>query len=115
LEPQASPRIENWQQAQVALGKYPFQIEVLQKSLTLLNQAKKEKEGYDAALAALQWNENIPVYYLIYAIQAYHIGEIIYGNEAIEALKKLSPSTYEANKTTLSEAQAQATERQKFN
>ncbi|MHA8107332.1 hypothetical protein [Aquirufa sp. 5-AUSEE-100C1] len=115
LEPQTSPRIENWQQAQVALDKYPFQIEVLQKSLALLNQAKKEKEGYDAALAALQWNENIPVYYLIYAIQAYHIGEITYGNEALEALKKLSPSTYEANKTTLSEAQALATERQKFN
>jgi hypothetical protein len=80
-----------------------------------LNQAKKEKEGYDAALAALQWNENIPVYYLVYAMQAYHIGEIIYGNEAIEALRKLSPSTYEANKTTLSQALAQATERQKFN
>jgi len=87
LKPQASPHIENWQQAQAALDKFPFQIEVLQKSLTLLNQAKKEKIGYDAALAALQWNEKIPVFYLIYAIQAYHIGEITYGIEATEALK----------------------------
>jgi hypothetical protein len=115
LKPQASPRIENWQQAQAALDKFPFQIEVLQKSLAILNQAKKEKIGYDAALAALQWNENIPVYYLIYAIQAYHIGEISYGNEATEALKKLSLSTYEANKKILLQALAQATERQKFN
>lgn len=115
LKPQACPRIENWQQAQAALDRYPFQIEVLQKSLALLNQAKKEKKGYDAALAALQWNENIPVYYLIYAIQAYYMGEITYGNEAIEALKKISPSTYEANKTTLTQALDRAAARQKFN
>ncbi len=115
LKPQASPPIENWQQAQAALEKFPFQIDVLQKSLAILNREQKEKEGYNAALAALQWNENIPVYYLIYAIQAYQIGEITYANEAIEALKKLSFSTYQANKATLLDAQTKATERQKFN
>jgi hypothetical protein len=115
LEPRSSSEISNWKQAQAALAEYPFQIEVLQKSITILNQAKKEKQGYDAALAALQWNEHLPVYYLIYAMQAYHIGEITYGNEAIEALIKLSPSTYEANKSILTSALTQATQRQKFN
>jgi hypothetical protein len=87
----------------------------LQKALPILNKNKLEKLGYDAALAALQWNEDIPVYYLIYAMQAYQLGEIAYGEEATKQLKVLDVSTYQANQKILDEAFLQAQQRQKFN
>jgi hypothetical protein len=114
LESRSINPIRNLQDAKIAIQRYPFQVDVLQQALPILNSNKLEKEGYDAALAALQWNENIPVYYLIYAIQAYQLGEIAYGEEAIKRLKKLSESTYQANRKTLDLALEQARQRQKF-
>ncbi len=115
LLPQTSPQIRNWKEAKSLLDRHPFQIDVLQQAIPILNQSKKEKFAYDAALTALQWNENLPAYYLIYAMQAYQIGEISYGTEAVVTLKKISPSTYEANKSVLLAAAKQAEQRQKFN
>ena len=114
LKPQPTQTLTTLQMAQSALRQYPFQLDVLQQALPLLNKNKQEKAGYDAALAALQWNEGVPVYYLIFAMQAYQIGEITYGNEAVQELKKLNSSIYLANQAALSKALQEAIRRQNF-
>ena len=115
LETKTISPITGLQEAKKTLQQYPFQVEALQKALPVLNKNKLEKLGYDAALAALQWNEDIPVYYLIYAMQAYQLGEIAYGEEATKQLKVLDIATYHANQKILDEARLQAQQRQKFN
>jgi hypothetical protein len=115
LENKTISPITGLQEAKKTLQQYPFQVEALQKALPVLNKNKLEKLGYDAALAALQWNEDIPVYYLIYAMQAYQLGEIAYGEEATKQLKVLDIATYHANQKILDEARLQAQQRQKFN
>ena len=77
-------------QARKMLEKHPFQVAVLQQALPLI----PAKTGYDAALAALQWNEQNPAYYPIYAHQALLLGEISYAEEAMEKLKTLDPAFY---------------------
>ena len=114
LKPQPIQTLTTLQMAQSALRQYPFQVDVLQQALPLLNKNKQEKAGYDAALAALQWNEGVPVYYLIFAMQAYQIGEITYGNEAVQALKKRNLTTYLANQVILEKALQEAIRRQNF-
>ncbi|MHA8075028.1 tetratricopeptide repeat protein [Aquirufa sp. TARAVU-A1A] len=114
LKPQATQPLTTLQMAQNALRQYPFQVDVLQQALPLLNKNKQEKAGYDAALAALQWNEGVPVYYLIFAMQAYQIGEITYGNEAVQELKKRNPTIYLANQAILAKALQEAIRRQNF-
>jgi hypothetical protein len=47
-------------------------------------------------------------------MQAYQIGEITYGNEATEQLKKRNPNIYAANQITLNKALADAIRRQNF-
>ncbi|TBH71285.1 tetratricopeptide repeat protein [Aquirufa antheringensis] len=74
------------------LEKFPFQIPVLQQALPLV----PAKKGYEAALAALQWNEQNPAFYPIYALQALKMGEISYADEAREKLRKLNPALYQA-------------------
>jgi hypothetical protein len=115
LETKTISPITGLQEAKKTLQQHPFQVDALQKALPILNKNKLEKLGYDAALAALQWNEDIPVYYLIYAMQAYQLGEIAYGEEATKQLKVLDVSTYQANQKILDEALLQAQQRQKFN
>lgn len=114
LKPQAFQAIRTIDEAQKALRQMPFQVDVLQQALPILNKNKQEKAGYNAALAALQWNEGVPVYYLIFAMQAYQIGEITYGNEALQELKKLNSSIFLANQATLSKALQEAIRRQNF-
>ena len=114
LKPQAFQAIRTIDEAQKALRQMPFQVDVLQQALPILNKNKQEKAGYNAALAALQWNEGVPVYYLIFAMQAYQIGEITYGNEAVQELKKLNSSIFLANQATLSKALQEAIRRQNF-
>ena len=77
-------------QARKMLEKHPFQVAVLQQALPLI----PAKTGYDAALAALQWNEQNPAYYPIYAHQALLLGEISYAEEAMEKLKMIDPPFY---------------------
>ncbi len=114
LKPVIIKPIHSLHEAKLALAQQPFQVEVLQQALPILNTNKQEKIGYDAALAALQWNEDVPIYYLIFAIQAYRMGEISYGNEAVQQLKKLNPSIYALNQTTLNQSLQEAIRRQKF-
>jgi hypothetical protein len=114
LKPRATQPLTTLQMAQSALRQYPFQVDVLQQALPILNNNKQEKAGYDAALAALQWNEGVPVYYLIFAMQAYQIGEITYGNEAVQELKKLNQTIYLANQAILAKALQEAIRRQNF-
>jgi len=114
LKPQAFQAIRTIDEAQKALRQMPFQVDVLQQALPILNKNKQEKAGYDAALAALQWNEGVPVYYLIFAMQAYQIGEITYGNEAVQELKKRNPTIYLANQAILAKALQEAIRRQNF-
>lgn len=115
LKPQAHLQIKTLSEARAAIQKYPFQVDVLQQSLSILNQHKEEKLGYNAALSALQWNENIPVYNLIFAIQAYQIGELTYADEAVNTLKSQSPATFTSNRQTLNQAKESAQKRQNFN
>lgn len=115
LKPAHIKPIRTSEEAQRALTQYPFQVEAFQQALPILNKNHQEKLGYDAALAALQWNEDVPVYYLIFAMQAYQIGEITYGNEAVQQLKKRSPSIYAANSSVLNQALSEAVRRQNFN
>lgn len=77
-------------QARKSLEKYPFQVAVLQQALPLI----PAKTGYDAALAALQWNEQNPAYYPIYAHQALLLGEISYAEDAMGKLKTIDPAFY---------------------
>jgi|GEM_PF-1307723 len=114
LKPQAFQTIRTLDEAQKALRQMPFQVDVLQQALPILNKNKQEKAGYDASLAALQWNEDIPVYYLIFAMQAYQIGEITYGNDAVLELKKRNANIYKANQAILNKALQDAIRRQKF-
>ena len=115
LKPVAIKPIHTFHEAQVAIVQQPFQVKVLQQALPILNNNKLEKQAYDAALAALQWNEDTPIYYLIFAIQAYRMGEISYGNEAVQQLKKLNPNIYALNQTTLNQSLQEAIRRQNFN
>ncbi len=82
--------------ALVMLEKHPFQIPVLQQALPLV----PAKKGYEAALAALQWNEQNPAFYPIYALQALKMGEISYADEAREKLRKLNPALYQATQAS---------------
>lgn len=115
LDPKSISPVNGLKEAQKTLQQHPFQVDALQKALPILNKNKLEKLGYDAALAALQWNEDTPIYYLIYAMQAYQLGEIAYGYEATKQLKVLSLDTYQANQKILNDALIQAQQRQKFN
>ena len=83
-------------QARKMLEKHPFQVAVLQQALPLI----PAKTGYDAALAALQWNEQNPAYYPIYAHQALLLGEISYAEEAMEKLKTLDLAFYRSEQAS---------------
>ncbi|MCE4217823.1 hypothetical protein [Aquirufa antheringensis] len=92
------------------LEKYPFQIPVLQQALPLV----PAKKGYEAALAALQWNEQNPAFYPIYALQALKMGEISYADEAREKLRKLNPPLYQATQASYLAEKQGALEKTRF-
>lgn len=92
------------------LEKYPFQIPVLQQALPLV----PAKKGYEAALAALQWNEQNPAFYPIYALQALKMGEISYADEAREKLRKLNPALYQATQASYLAEKQGALEKTRF-
>jgi hypothetical protein len=92
------------------LEKYPFQVSVLQQALPLVSA----KTGYDAALAALQWNEQNPVYYPIYAAQALKMGEITYADEAMQKLKIVNPALHSRVLTGYLLKKQQALKKQSF-
>lgn len=92
------------------LEKYPFQIPVLKQALPLV----PAKKGYEAALAALQWNEQNPAYYPIYALQALKMGEIMYADEAMEKLRTLNPRLFQASQASYLAEKQRAQEKTKF-
>jgi hypothetical protein len=92
------------------LEKYPFQLPVLQQALPLISS----KKGYEAALAALQWNEQNPAFYPIYVIQALKMGEISYADEAMGKLQALNPVLYQASQASYLAEKQRALEKTKF-
>jgi hypothetical protein len=92
------------------LEKYPFQIPVLQQALPLV----PTKKGYEYALAALQWNEQNPAYYPIYAFQALKMGEITYADEAMDKLKSLDPALYQTQQASYLAEKQRAQQKTKF-
>jgi hypothetical protein len=96
--------------AVATLEKFPFQVSVLQQALPLL----PTKKGYEAALAALQWNEQNPVFYPTYAMQALKMGEISYADEAMGKLQALNPILYQAAQASYLAEKQRALEKTKF-
>ncbi|MHA8074465.1 tetratricopeptide repeat protein [Aquirufa sp. HETE-40SA] len=92
------------------LEKYPFQLAVLQQALPLV----PTKKGYEAALAALQWNEQNPPFYPIYAMQALKMGEISYADEAMGKLQALNPVLFQATQASYLAEKQRALEKTKF-
>lgn len=90
LMPIGKLTIHNRSQAEHAMTKHPFQVDVLQRSIPYLDP----KKAYQAALSALQWNEKEGIYYAIYAFQALKIGEIDYAKVAMNKLNQLDPRIF---------------------
>ena len=106
----ASPKISNKSEAKAAVKKYPFQLITLTNAIPFLSK----KEGYDASLAALRWNKEVPQFYPLYAFRALEIGEIEYAKEAMNSLKKINPTLFQLNLKPFEIQLAAAIQRQKF-
>ncbi|MFZ9144272.1 MAG: hypothetical protein ACO209_03525 [Aquirufa sp.] len=92
------------------LEKYPFQLTILREALPFVST----KTGYEYSLAALQWNEQNPAYYPIYAFQALKMGEISYADEAMDKLKSLDPALYQAQQGSYLAEKQRALQKTKF-
>jgi hypothetical protein len=110
LIPVRSPKILTNSEAKIALKKYPFQLNTLTHAIPFLSK----KEAYDASLAAIRWNNEIPDFYPIYAFRALEIGEIEYAKEAMNSLKKINPTLFQLNLKAFESQLAAALRRQKF-
>jgi hypothetical protein len=110
LIPVTSPKISNKSEAKAAVKKYPFQLITLTNAIPFLSK----KEGYDASLAALRWNKEVPDFYPLYAFRALEIGEIEYAKEAMNSLKKINPTLFQLNLKPFESQLAAAIQRQKF-
>jgi hypothetical protein len=110
LIPVTSPKISNKLEAKSAVKKYPFQLNTLKNAIPFLNK----KEAYDASLAALRWNKEVPDFYPLYAFRALEIGEIEYAKEAMNSLKKINPTLFQLNLKPFESQLAAAIQRQKF-
>jgi hypothetical protein len=92
------------------LEKHPFQLAVLREALPFV----PAKTGYEYTLAALQWNEQNPAYYPLYAFQALKMGEISYADEAMDKLKSLDPALYQAQLSNYLAEKQRAQQKTKF-
>jgi hypothetical protein len=110
LIPVTSPKISNKSEAKAAVKKYPFQLITLTNAIPFLSK----KEAYDASLAALRWNKEVPDFYPLYAFRALEIGEIEYAKEAMNSLKKINPTLFQLNLKLFESQLAAAIQRQKF-
>ena len=110
LIPVTSPKISNKSEAKAAVKKYPFQLITLTNAIPFISK----KEGYDASLAALRWNKEVPDFYPLYAFRALEIGEIEYAKEAMNSLKKINPTLFQLNLKPFESQLAAAIQRQKF-
>jgi hypothetical protein len=110
LIPVTSPKISNKSEAKAAVKKYPFQLITLTNAIPFLSK----KEGYDASLATLRWNKEVPDFYPLYVFRALEIGEIEYAKEAMNSLKKINPTLFQLNLKPFESQLAAAIQRQKF-
>jgi tetratricopeptide (TPR) repeat protein len=97
-----------------AIEAYPFQAEILQEAILILNENKNEKQAYEASLHAARWNEDDAVFQWIYALQALKIGEIDYAKEAMNQLLSQDPKLFLASKPIFDRELQEAIGRQKF-
>lgn len=100
--------------ALLAIQTYPFQPDILQEAILILNDNKREKQAYEASLQAARWNENEAVFQWIYALQALKMGEIDYAKEAMNRLFILDKKLFTASKSVFDKELQQAVARQKF-
>lgn len=100
--------------ALLAIEAYPFQPDILQEAILILNAHKREKQAYEASLQAARWNENEAVFQWIYALQALKMGEIDYAKEAMNRLIVLDKKLFIASKSVFDRELQQAVARQKF-
>ena len=111
---QTSYVVKDLKSAQHAVEAYPFQPNLLQEAILILNANKKEKQAYDASLQAARWNEDIAAFQWIYALQALKIGEIDYAKEAMNHLYSLDVKLFQASKPVFEKELQKALDRQKF-
>lgn len=104
----------NVNSAQIAIESYPFQPDILQEAISILNAHKKEKQAYEASLQAARWNEDVAEFQWIYALQALKMGEIDYAKEAMNRLFSLNQKLFAASKPVFDLELQQALARQKF-
>jgi hypothetical protein len=100
--------------AEIAIESYPFQADLLQEAMIILNANKKEKQAYEASLQAARWNPDVAAFQWIYALQALKLGETEYAKEAMNRLFSLDPSLFRASKPVFDQELQQALARQKF-
>lgn len=100
--------------AQIAIESYPFQADLLQEAILILNANKKEKQAYEASLQAARWNDDVAEFQWIYALQALKMGEIDYAKEAMNRLFSLNQKLFTASKPIFERELQQALARQKF-
>jgi hypothetical protein len=104
----------NVNSAQIAIESYPFQPDILQEAISILNAHKKEKQAYEASLQAARWNEDVAEFQWIYALQALKMGEIDYAKDAMNRLFSLNQKLFAASKPVFDLELQQALARQKF-
>jgi tetratricopeptide (TPR) repeat protein len=97
-----------------AIEAYPFQADILQEAILILNANKNEKQAYEASLHAARWNEDDATFQWIYALQALKIGEIDYAKEAMNHVLSQDPKLFLARKPIFDRELQQAIGRQKF-
>lgn len=100
--------------ALIAIESYPFQADLLQEAILILNANKKEKQAYEASLQAARWNEDVAEFQWIYALQALKMGEIEYAKEAMTRLFSLNQKLFTASKPIFERELQQTLARQKF-
>jgi tetratricopeptide (TPR) repeat protein len=112
--PHAPVKLKDLKSALRAIEMYPFQADILQEAILILNANKNEKQAYEASLHAARWNEDDAVFQWIYALQALKIGEIDYAKEAMNQLLSQDPKLFLASKPIFERELQQAIGRQKF-
>lgn len=112
--PHGPAQIKDLNSALHAIEAYPFQADILQEAILILNANKNEKQAYEASLHAARWNEDDAIFQWIYALQALKIGEIDYAKEAMNHILSKDSKLFLARKPIFDRELQQAVGRQKF-
>lgn len=112
--PHGPVQIKDLKSALHAIEAYPFQADILQEAMLILNVYKNEKKAYEASLQAARWNEEDATFQWIYALQALKIGEIDYAKEAMNHVLSRDQKLFLARKPIFDKELQRAIDRQKF-